>query len=68
MFSECGQIKRGRHTAKSQELTVLSACAAAELNRAVWKLNQAMRRSKSTFQEPGQSRTMFDPGRLNHCH
>ncbi|NLF24955.1 MAG: hypothetical protein GX589_04765 [Deltaproteobacteria bacterium] len=65
LFFECGVVKRGRHQVKDETFTKLSAAALTDLPALVWKLAQACDELKYPFEEPGQSRNMFDPGQVS---
>ena len=64
LFFECGVVKRGRHQAKDESFTKLSAASMADFPALVWKLAQADEELEHPFEEPGQSRDMFDPGQV----
>jgi len=65
LFFECGILKRGHHQVKGELVEKLKARQRQELASKTWGLSQSLTGLKEPFEKPGQSRNMFDPGRIS---
>jgi len=64
LFQECGVIRRGRHVPTHQELFDLKDSVYTEAMGRVWTLLELSAKGEAQFEEPGNTDTIFDPGRV----
>lgn len=62
IYSECGEIRRGRHVAKEQKITSLSTPEFEGLATTAWAI-ESTPRVELDLVEPGDNDSLFDPGR-----